>query len=151
MLNSTTGATVWDNDDHNAGSTGTFVNGSAPFQTVKSFTQAAGVTNMRFWRNSPEPKVKAVVNGQSPAGVAGSGVASIAFAYLDDTYQIVSGPTNRILVLLEDGSGADRDYDDYIGILEGPPVEPPDPPGEPVLVDQWRDGHQHHSAGQFGE
>jgi hypothetical protein len=29
----------------------------------------------------------------------------------------VSGPTNRILVLLEDG-GTDRDYDEYVGILE---------------------------------
>jgi hypothetical protein len=133
MFNATTGAAAWDNDDHDAGSSGTFVNGSAPFQKGKSITQAAGVTKLNFFRTVPTPKLKIVANGNSPAAVAGSGVASIAFAYLDETYQIVSGPTNRILVLLEDGSGADRDYDDYVGILEGPPVVPPDPPGEPVL------------------
>jgi hypothetical protein len=134
MLNSTTNATVWDNDDHGAGSSGTFVNGSVPFQLVKSFTQQSGVTNMRFMRTVPEPKVKTVVNGQSPSGVSGSGPASIAFAYLDDTYQIVSQQTNRILVLLEDGSGSDRDYDDYVAILEGPASDPPPPPPPPATL-----------------
>jgi len=134
MNNSTTNATVWDNDDYKAGTTGVFINGSAPFQRVKSFTQKSGVTNIRFVRTEPAPKLeKFILNGQSPSAVAGSGSASLAFAYLDDTYQIVSGPTGRILVLLEDGSGGDRDYDDYVGILEGPAAEPPPPPPETVL------------------
>jgi hypothetical protein len=133
LLNSTTSSSVSDNDDHLAGTTGVFVNGSPPFQTVASITQNTGVTNMRFFRVQPDPDVRLVINGQSPSAVEGSGSASLAFAYLDDTYQIVSGPTNRILVLLEDGSGGDSDYDDYVGILEGPPVEPPPPPPEPVL------------------
>jgi hypothetical protein len=133
LLNSTTGTSVTDSDDHLAGTTGIFVNGSAPFQTVASITQATGVTNLRFFRVQPDPDVRLVVNGKSPSAVEGSGNASLAFAYLDETYQIVSGPTNRILVLLEDGSGGDPDYDDYVGILEGPPVEPPPPPPEPVL------------------
>ena len=133
MLNSTTNTAVSDNDDHSGGTTGVFVNGSAPFQTVASITQDSGVTNMRFWRVQPDPDVRIVINGSSPSAVSGSGSASLAFAYLDDTYQIVSGPTNRILVLLEDGSGDDRDYDDYVGILEGPPVEPPPPPPPAAL------------------
>ena len=133
LLNSTTNTGITDNDDHLAGTTGVFVNGSAPFQTVASLTQSSGVTNLRFWRVQPDPDVRLVVNGQSPSSVAGSGSASLAFAYLDDTYQIVSGPTNRILVLLEDGSGDDRDYDDYVGILEGPHVDPPPPPPPAVL------------------
>jgi hypothetical protein len=133
IFNSTTNANVTDSDNHDAGTTGVFVNGSAPFQFVASITQSSGVTNMRFWRVQPDPDVRIVINGSSPSAVSGSGSASLAFAYLDDTYQIVSGPTNRILVLLEDGSGDDRDYDDYVGILEGPPVEPPPPPPPVVL------------------
>ena len=133
IFNSTTNANVTDSDNHDAGTTGVFVNGSAPFQFVASITQSSGVTNMRFWRVQPDPDVRLVINGQSPSSVEGSGSASLAFAYLDDTYQIVSGPTNRILVLLEDGSGNDRDYDDYVGILDGPPVEPPPPPPPVVL------------------
>ena len=133
LLNTTTSSSVSDSDDHLAGTTGVFVNGTAPFQTVASISQNTGVTNMRFFRVQPDPDVRLVINGQSPSAVEGSGSASLAFAYLDDTYQIVSGPTNRILVLFEDGSGGDPDYDDYVGILEGPPVEPPPPPPEPVL------------------
>jgi hypothetical protein len=45
------------------------------------------------------------------------GFASIALAYLSDTNQIVTGPTNRVLIILEDG-GTDRDYDDFVLILE---------------------------------
>lgn len=133
LNNSTTGATVWDNDDHGAGISGNFVNGAAPFQKVKSFTQKSGATNIRFRRVSPSPTITLVVNGKSPTLVPGFDYASIAFAYLDDAYQIVSQPTNRILVLLEDGNGVDRDYDDYVGILEGPPVAPPPPPNPAVL------------------
>jgi hypothetical protein len=133
IFNATTNANVTDGDNHDAGTTGVFVNGSAPFQFVASITQSSGVTNMRFFRVLPDPDVRLVINGQSPSSVTGSGSASLAFAYLDDTYQVVSGPTNRILVLLEDGSGDDRDYDDYVGILEGPPVEPPPPPPPVVL------------------
>lgn len=134
LNNSTTGATVWDNDDHGAGASGTFVNGAAPFQMVKSFTQKSGVSNIRFQRVSPKPSIKLVVNGKSPMLVPNADYASIAYAYLDDAYQIVSQPTNRILVLLEDGNGADRDYDDYVGILEGPPVAPPPPPPNPPVL-----------------
>lgn len=131
LYNTTTGANVTDKDDHTAGTTGVFVNGSAPFQPVGSLTQNSGLTNLRFYRTEPKPTTKLVVNGQSPATVTGSGAASIAFAYLDDDYRIVSGPTNRILVLLEDGNGPDRDYDDYVGMLVGPAIGPPPPP--PVL------------------
>jgi hypothetical protein len=133
IFNSTTNSNVSDADNHDAGTSGVFVNGSAPFQTVGSITQSSGVTNMRFFRVLPDPDVRLVINGQSPASVSGSGPASLAFAYLDDTYQIVSGPTNRILVMLEDGHDGDRDYDDYVGILEGPPVIPPPPPPPAVL------------------
>lgn len=129
MLNTRTNATVWDNDDHGAGGSGTFVNGTAPFQLVKSFSQKSGVTNLRFYRNTPTPAIKTVVNGQSPALVPSNNFASIAYAYLDDSYRIVNLPTNRILVMLEDGYGTDRDYDDYVAILQGPAVVvPPDPP-----------------------
>lgn len=134
LNNSTTGATVWDNDDHGAGTSGTFVNGAAPFQKVKSFTQKSGVSNIRFQRASPSPVIKLVKNGQSPTLVPSHGYASIAFAYLDDAYQIVSQPTNRILVLFEDGNGADADYDDYVGILDGPPLAPPPPPPDPPVL-----------------
>lgn len=133
LLNSATSTSVTDKDDHDAGTTGVFVNGSAPFQRVGSLTQNSGLTNMRFFRVQPKPDTKLVVNGKSPSAVAGSGSSSLAFAYLDETYQIVAGPTNRILVLLEDGSGGDRDFDDYVGILEGPPLDPPPPPPVPVL------------------
>ena len=133
IFDATINANVTDSDNHDAGTTGVWVNGSAPFQSVAAITQTAGVTNMRFFRVLPDPDVRLVINGQSPSAVAGSGSASLAFAYLDDTYQIVPGPTNRILVMLEDGSGGDSDYDDYVGILEGPPVEPPPPPPPAVL------------------
>src|SRR5687768_18231374 len=56
--------------------------------------------------------------------VAGYGFASIGLAYLSDTNHTWSDPTNRILVMLEDG-GADRDYDDYVGILALSTATPP--------------------------
>ncbi|MGB5133154.1 MAG: hypothetical protein WBO00_11090, partial [Steroidobacteraceae bacterium] len=88
-----------------------------------SVTQNSGVANVEFWAMNLDPDVRIVLNGQSPMMmVPGFGYASIAYAYLDDNNQIVSDPTNRILVLLEDGSGdhggGDRDYDDYVGILD---------------------------------
>lgn len=132
LLNST-GTSVSDNDNHGAGSSGVFVNGSPPFQRVRSFTQNSGLTNIRIWRKTPTPEIRILINGQSPSSVPDSGQASFAFAYLDETYQIVNEPTNRVLVLVEDGSGADRDYDDYVGILQGPPVDPP-PPIDPPLA-----------------
>lgn len=128
-----TGNSVADKDDHGAGTSGQFVNGTAPFQRVATFTQKSGVTNIRFMRINTSPSVKLVVNGQSPTAVPGNGNASIAFAYLDEAYRIVGNQTNRVLVLLEDSSGGDRDYDDYVGILEGPPLIPPPPPDPPVL------------------
>jgi hypothetical protein len=117
-LANTSGSTLADTDNFYKGSTGNFTNGPPPFQLVGSVTQGSGVAQLEFWRIDSDPDVKIVVNGQSPMMmVSGYGYASIALAYLSDTYQIVSVPTNRILVLLEDG-GTDRDYDDYVGILE---------------------------------
>ena len=116
-LGNTSGKLLRDNDDHRNYSTGWFVNGP-PFQRVGSVTQNSGVANFQFWAMNLDPDVMIVANGQSPMMmVPGYGYASIALAYLSDTNQIVSGPTNRILFLLEDG-GKDRDYDDYVGILE---------------------------------
>jgi hypothetical protein len=63
------------------------------------------------------PATMIVENGNSPLQTTGAAAASIALAYLNDSYQIVAGPTERVLVMLEDG-GADQDYDDYVGILE---------------------------------
>ena len=92
----------------------------------------SGIASFEFRRMDPTPEYQTVVNGQSPMMmVPGYGFASIALAYLNDTNQIVSDPTNRILVLLEDG-GTDRDYDDYVGILADcrlpvPPLYPVSP------------------------
>ena len=119
-LANTSGKKIRDMDDHANAKTGVFTNGSAPFQLVGSVTQNSGLADIEFSRlvdQDPE-ELQTVVNGQSPMmNVPGYGYASIAFAYLNDANQIVSDPTNRILVLLEDG-GVDRDYDDYVGILE---------------------------------
>jgi hypothetical protein len=117
-LGNTSGKTIWDKDDHWRGDTGDFTNGPPPFQLVGSATHDSGISVFEFWRMTPDPDVLIVVNGQSPMMmVEGYGYASIALAYLNDAYQIVSGPTDRVLVLLEDG-GEDRDYDDYVGVLE---------------------------------
>jgi len=128
----TSGSTLADTDNFYKGSTGNFTNGPPPFQLVGSVVQGSGVAQMEFWRIESNPPVRIVVNGQSPMMMAsGSGYASIAFAYLSDTYQIVSEPTNRILVLLED-SGGDRDYDDYVGILEVSATAPV--PAQPAMM-----------------
>jgi hypothetical protein len=117
-LANTSGNKIRDRDDHTRRCT-VCTNGSAPFQLVGSVTQNSGLADFWFSRLvGQEPELTTVVNGQSPMmNVPGYGYASIALAYLSDTNQIVSGPTDRILVLLEDG-GDDRDYDDYVGILE---------------------------------
>jgi hypothetical protein len=121
-----------DSDDFYRGTTGVFTHGPAPFQLVGSVPQKPGLANFEFWRLNPNPDYQIVVNGQSPMMmVPGYGYASIALAYLSDTNQIVSGPTNRILVLLEDG-GKDRDYDDYVGILEASP--PPQYTVSPTIL-----------------
>jgi hypothetical protein len=97
-----------------------FTHGPPPGELVGSVVQNSGVSGFEFWQLYPYPDTMIVVNGQSPMMMmAGYGYASIALAYLNDAYQIVAGPTDRVLVLLEDG-GADRDYDDYVGILETP-------------------------------
>jgi hypothetical protein len=116
-LSNTSGQKLRDRDDHTRRCT-VCTNGSAPFQLAGSVTQESGLTSIEFSRLvGQEPELTTVVNGQSPMmNVPGYGYASIAFAYLSSTNQIVSGPTDRILILLEDG-GADRDYDDYVGIL----------------------------------
>lgn len=117
-LGNSTGPQLWDNDNHWRGSTGDFTNGPPPFQRIGTVIQPAGLADFEFWRIQPEPDYQIVVNGQSPMMMVPEyGFASIALAYLDADYQIVRGPTNRVLVLLEDG-GVDRDYDDYVGILE---------------------------------
>jgi hypothetical protein len=117
-LANTSGKVLRDKDNFANGSTGVFTNGPSPFELVGSVTQNSGLAKFEFWAMNLNPDVRIVLNGQSPMMmVSGYGYASIALAYLNDTNQIVSDPTNRILVLLEDG-GADRDYDDYVGILE---------------------------------
>jgi hypothetical protein len=117
-LNNTSGKKLRDKDDFFRGSSGTFTHGPAPFALVGSVTQNSGVLEFEFWRKAPDPEYQIVVNGQSPMMMVPEyGFASIALAYLSDTNQIVSGPTNRILILLEDG-GTDRDYDDFVLILE---------------------------------
>jgi hypothetical protein len=118
-LANTSGKKIRDRDNFNRGSEGNFTNGPPPGELVGSVTQTAGLTDLYFSRKVfDEPELTTVINGQSPMmNVPGYDYASIAYAYLNDSYQIVSGPTNRILVLLEDG-GDDRDYDDYVGIIE---------------------------------
>jgi len=143
-LAKSSGAYLADGDNHWRGSDGDFTNGPLPGQLIGSVTQNSGVAKFEFWRMDSDPDVQIVVNGQSPMMmVEGYGYASIALAYLSDTYQVVSEPTNRILVLLEDG-GADRDYDDYVGILEAPSptaISVPDvvgltqPAAETVIID----------------
>lgn len=130
-LGNRSGARLSDNDNHWRGSTGDFTNGP-PFSRVGSVIQSAGLADFEFWRIQPEPDYQIVVNGQSPMMmVPGYGFASIALAYLNDNDQIVRGPTDRILVLLEDG-GTDRDYDDYVGILEA--SSPPDYSVSPTSI-----------------
>ena len=123
-LGNTAGPQLSDSDNHWRGSTGDFTNGPPPFQRVGSVIQKAGLADFEFWRIQPDPDYQIVVNGQSPMMMVPEyGFASIALAYLDADHQIVRGPTNRILVLLEDG-GVDRDYDDYVGILRA--TSPPE-------------------------
>jgi hypothetical protein len=117
-LDNASGRKLRDKDDFFRGSSGTFTHGPAPFLLIGSVTQGSGVLGFEYWRKNPDPEYQIVVNGQSPMMMVPEyGYASIALAYLSDTYQVVPGPTNRILVLLEDG-GTDRDYDDYVVILE---------------------------------
>jgi beta-lactam-binding protein with PASTA domain len=117
-LGNTTGAVLTDDDDHQregGGITGPFTH--APFARIGTVTQGAGVAELEFWGSELPPATLIVENGDSPKQTTGDQPTSIALAYLNDSYQIVAGPTERILVMLEDG-GADRDYDDYVGILE---------------------------------
>ncbi len=121
MFDKTTKKRVKDKDDFYRGTTGVFVH--TPFQLAMTVTQPSGVARMGFWRRYPDPDYETVINGQSPMMmVPGYGYASIALAYLDDANRIVTGPTDRILLLHEDG-GKDRDYDDYVGILVVEPLQ----------------------------
>ena len=123
-LGNTAGPRLSDNDNHWRGSTGDFTHGPEPFQRVGTVIQSSGLADFEFWRVEPDPDYQIVVNGRSPMMMVPEyGYASIALAYLDADFQIVPGPTNRILVLLEDG-GVDRDYDDYVGMLKA--ARPPD-------------------------
>lgn len=92
-----------------------------PFQNAGSVIADHGVADIEFWRSTPLPAVLLVANGNSPHDVPGSsnGFARIAFAYLSGN-QIVNYATDRILVLLDDGysKNPDKDFDDYVGIIE---------------------------------
>lgn len=109
-------STIKDVDNYGSGT------GGVHFQSVPgSVTRNPGVADIEFWRKkSPLSSVFQfqVENGSSPHHMS-SGLASIAFAYLSESNQIVNYATNRILVMLDDGysSHPDRDYDDYVGIL----------------------------------
>jgi len=113
-LGNTSGLSLRDYDNF-----GTAGGVHSPFQVIGSVTQNVGVADIEFWRSSPSPSRFQVENGNSPRTMSGSGLASIAFAYLSDANQIVNYATNRILVMLDDGysSHPDKDYDDYVGIL----------------------------------
>lgn len=103
------------------------INGS-PDTAIGQVVQEPGRADIRFYWTDPNPDKFMVRNGSYPApSISGNGRASLAFAYLNDLDQIVSGATNRILVLLDDSSGKnqDRDYDDYVGIIEFTPVPLP--------------------------
>ena len=114
-LGNTSGPTLRDKDNFGAGAGGVH----SPFQDFAPVTQNPGAAAISFYRTSPGPTTFLVSNGSSPHSLSsGLGSASIAFAYLSDANRIVSGATNRILVLLDDSGGLmDRDYDDYVGIL----------------------------------
>ena len=145
-LGNVDGAPLSDNDNHWRGSTGDFTNGPPPFLRIGSVLQSSGLADFEFWRIQPDPDYQIVVNGQSPMMmVPGYGFASIALAYLSADYRIVGGPTNRILVLLEDG-GVDRDYDDYVGILEA--SAPPTYSVSPATIDFGRVERNSVSAGK---
>jgi len=114
-LGNTSGIRLRDGDNF-----GTSGGVHSPFQTVGSVTQNPGVADIEFWRMSPSPTRFQVENGDSPHTMSGGGIASIAFAYLSGTNQIVSYATERILVMLDDGSSSspDKDYDDGVWILQ---------------------------------
>mgnify|MGYP006384314051 CR=1 FL=1 len=90
-----------------------------PDTAIGSVTQDHGRANLRFYWTNPNPDKLLVKNGYWPPLISGQGRASLAFAYLNEFDQIVSTPTNRILVLLDDAFShpVDRDYDDYVAIL----------------------------------
>jgi len=119
-LGNTSGSTLKDKDNFGAGTGGVH----SPFQDFDPVTQDEGAAKISFYRTSPGPSTFLVSNGGSPHSLSsGLGSASIAFAYLSDTNQVVSEATNRILVLLDDsGALMDRDYDDYVGILSAVPL-----------------------------
>lgn len=91
-----------------------------PDTAIGSVTQDTGRADLRFYWTNPTPDKLLVRNGYSPPLISGQGRASLAFAFLNEFDQIVSDPTNRILVLLDDAFGRhpDRDYDDGVWILE---------------------------------
>jgi beta-lactam-binding protein with PASTA domain len=111
------GAILTDDDDHWRTTLGSDIYIHSPLQNRGSVLQRAGVAQMEFWGYIGAPLYKTVINSQSPLkAVTNYYYAGIVLAYLDGSNQIVSGPTNRILVLHEDG-GDDQDFDDYVGIL----------------------------------
>lgn len=117
-LANTSGTILTDNDDHwrTVYGSDTYIH-PLPLQPRGSVTQRAGVAQMEFWGYITNPLYKTVINGQSPLkAVTNYYYAGTVLAYLDGSNQVVSGPTNRILVLHEDG-GDDQDFDDYVGIL----------------------------------
>lgn len=94
---------------------------AAPYQLIGEVVQNPGVADIRFFWTDPNPDKFLVRNGSSAPWLGnGNGRASLAFAFLNELNEIVADPTNRILVLLDDAFGKrqDRDYDDYVGIIQ---------------------------------
>ena len=97
-LGNTEGASLYHTENFGAGGG---LN-PTPDTAIGSVTQDAGRANLRFYWTNPTPDKLLVRNGYSPPLISGQGRASLAFAYLNEFDQIVSDPTNRILVLLDD-------------------------------------------------
>ena len=108
--------TLWHTETFGSGTGGVH----NPDQFIGQVVQNPGVADIRFYWTDPNPDKFIARNGNTPPSISGHGRASLAFAYLNDLDQIVSYATNRILVMLDDSYGRhpDRDYDDYVGILQ---------------------------------
>lgn len=112
-LGNLAGPALVDYDDFGSGAGGVH----SPWVYAGSVTQSAGVVDLGFFRSATSGTELLIANGTA-TGHGISSLAQFAFAYLDDTNQIVGGGTNRILVLLDDGGATrDGDFDDYVGVL----------------------------------
>ena len=128
-LGNTSGPVLIDMDDFGAFKPGPTSQLHVPIQLVGSVTQNAGVANLSFWRvynDVSKVPTLLVANGANPNNLGPGNWASIAMAYLDANSQIVAGPTNRILVMLDDsGLQSDDNHDDYVGYFVATPVPLP--------------------------